>query len=199
MAGDFGWLETDLKKDRGRGARRRGSGAVAAKQPATEAPMLQNSTWATLDDNGRNALVSDAVAFPATSPRISAGRLHYHDLTNSICLATAASISPKIRRAVGYIEQHYHQKLTLRRVAAEIRYHPNHLCQKFREEVGTSFADYLVRTRLKHALRLLIYTDDPIKHIGYRTGFRSPQNFCKVFARWLHCSPTVFRERYRYR
>jgi AraC-like DNA-binding protein len=61
-----------------------------------------------------------------------------------------------------------------------------------------SVSEYLVRVRLKKAIGWLVYTDDPIKEIGFRAGFGGPERFSKVFRRWLKCSPRAFRERYRY-
>ena len=122
----------------------------------------------------------------------------YHDLTNVICLTTAASICPKIRRAVTYIEHNYHRRMTLECLGAQIGYHPNHLCRVFREQLGLSFHEYLLRVRLKKAIRLLVYTDYPIKEVGFRVGFVRPEQFSRVFTRWLHCPPRAFREQYRY-
>lgn len=136
------------------------------------------------------------VRTPRPDPR---SRARYHDFANAICLISAPSISPKIRHALRHIEKNYEQRVTLQRVAAAIGCHPTHLCQKFREELGSSFYTFVIRVRLKAAIRLLVYSDDPIKQVAYQVGFRSPETLAKVFARWIHCSPTVFRDRYRYR
>lgn len=122
----------------------------------------------------------------------------YHDLTNAICVTTAASICPKIRRAVTYIEHNYQHRLTLDCVGAQIGYHPNHLCRVFREQLGVPFHEYLLRVRLKKAIRLLVYSDDPIKEVGFQVGFPRPEQFSRVFTHWIHYSPRAFREQYRY-
>ncbi len=139
-----------------------------------------------------------SAAVPATPRRTPADVRRYHDLANVICLTTAASICPKVRRAVTYIEYNYHSRLTLECVGAQIGYHPNHLCRIFREQLGLSFHEYLLRVRLKKAIRSLVYTDDPIKEVGFRVGFARPEQFSRVFTRWIHCSPRAFREQYRY-
>jgi AraC-like DNA-binding protein len=99
---------------------------------------------------------------------------------------------------VGYLDRQYAGRLTLGGVAGQIGYHPAHLSRKFHQELGVSFSGYLVRLRLKHAIRWLVYTDLPIKAVGYGVGFGRPEHFAKVFGRWLQCAPTVFRIRYRY-
>ena len=135
---------------------------------------------------------------PVMQRRNAADLGRYNDLAHVICLTTAASVSPKIRRAVRYLDKHFPHKLTLRCVGRHIAYHPNYLCRKFREELGVSFSEYLVRVRLQAAIRWLVYTDDPIKAIGYRAGFGRPERFSRVFRQWVQCSPRVFRTRYRY-
>jgi len=133
-----------------------------------------------------------------TPPQDAADGIRYDDLTTAICLTAAGALHPKIRHAVRHIERHYHQKLTLRSVADRIRFHPNHLCRRFREALGMPFSEYLVRVRLKKAIGGLVYTDDPIKEVGYRAGFGGPERFSTVFRQWLRCSPRSFRSRYRY-
>lgn len=71
------------------------------------------------------------LVLPATPRRDAADLARYHDLTKVICLTSAASISPKIRRAVRHIEKNYQHKLTLQSLGAHIWCHPNHRCQKF--------------------------------------------------------------------
>ena len=135
---------------------------------------------------------------PRSSRRQAVDGDRYNDLAHVICLTTATSVSPKIRRAVRYLDKNFPHKLTLRSVGRHIAYHPNYLCRKFREELGVSFTEYLVRIRLQKAIRWLAYTDDPIKAIGYRAGFGRPERFSKVFRQWVQCSPREFRTRYRY-
>jgi AraC-like DNA-binding protein len=122
----------------------------------------------------------------------------FNDLTTLMRVTAAGSLHPKIRHAVRYIDRNYRHKLTLRSVADRIAFHPNYLCRRFREELGMSFSEYLVRVRLKQAIAGLIYTDDPIKAVAFRAGFAGPERFARVFRNWLKCSPKAFRARYRY-
>jgi AraC-like DNA-binding protein len=122
----------------------------------------------------------------------------YNDLTALIQVTAAGSLHPKIRHAVRFIDRNFQRKLTLRSVADRIAFHPNYLCRRFREELGMSFSEYLVRVRLKQAIGGLIYTDDPIKAVAFRAGFAGPERFARVFRSWLQCSPRAFRARYRY-
>jgi AraC-like DNA-binding protein len=135
---------------------------------------------------------------PAPPRAVARDPRRYDDLTPLICLTTAGSLSPKIRRAVRCLDQQYACRPTLGSVAGQLGYHPAHLSRKFHQELGVSFSGYLVRIRLKHAIRMLVYTDLPIKAIGYRVGYRRPERFAKVVRQWLQCSPTAFRTLYRY-
>ena len=137
-------------------------------------------------------------ASPVTDRHRPVAWRRYHDLTNATFLTTAASICPKVRRAIAYIEHNYHRRVTLQCVGVQVGFHPNHLCRVFREQLGLSFHEYLLQVRLKKAIRLLVHSDYPIKAVGYWVGFGSPEQFSKVFTRWIRCTPRAFREQYRY-
>lgn len=172
------------------------TGRIQGDEPRSTSIPRDGGRSARLNRNGNEM---SAPGTTTTAPRRSpVDERSYHDLMNVICLTTAASICPKIRPAVTYIEHNYHRRLTLECAGAQIGYHPNHLCRVFREQLELSFHEYLLRARLKKAIRLLVYTYDPIKEVGYRVGFVRPQQFSRVFTRWLHSSPRVFREQYRY-
>jgi transcriptional regulator GlxA family with amidase domain len=107
----------------------------------------------------------------ATTRSVASDRRRYHDLTTLICLTTAGFITTQIRRAVGYLDHQYACRLTLDGVAGQIGYHPAHLSRTFHQALGVSLSGYLVRIRLKHAIRLLVYTDLSIEAVGYGVGF----------------------------
>jgi AraC-like DNA-binding protein len=122
----------------------------------------------------------------------------FNEFWNLILAARSISASPKIQRAMRYIDMNYSRAIKLTEVAAFIGIHPNHLCRKFRAEVGLSFHEYTVRYRIHKAMLLLVASEMPIKEIGYEVGFSYPEAFSKTFKRRIGCSPGKYRSRYRY-
>lgn len=105
----------------------------------------------------------------------------------------SASLSPKIWRVAGHLEQCFAQPLTLRSVAAIVGLHPDYLSRRFKRETGMGFHEHLLTLRLRHATTLLVASTKSIKEIGYDVGFSAPEVFSKAFKRFMGCSPVTYR------
>jgi AraC family transcriptional regulator len=68
------------------------------------------------------------------------------------------------------------------------------LTRGFRASRGCSIGDYVTRSQIDHAKRLLS-TDESIKSIAYSLGFASPTNFSYAFRRATGLTPREFRQR----
>ncbi|MBS4216757.1 helix-turn-helix transcriptional regulator [Bacillus sp. FJAT-49711] len=64
----------------------------------------------------------------------------------------------------------------------------------FREQVGHSIMATLLSMRLRHAARLLEYTNLPISEIAREVGFSSPFYFTKQFTSFFGLNPSMFRK-----
>ncbi|MEG0767931.1 MAG: DNA-binding response regulator, partial [Clostridia bacterium] len=76
-----------------------------------------------------------------------------------------------VQRAVGYINQHYAEDLSVAELAGRVGVTPNYLSSIFRKDVGGSVVEYLTRIRMENAQRLLAQTEMPVRQIAHRTGF----------------------------
>ena len=101
------------------------------------------------------------------------------------------------RRAVEtalWIEANSHQQIDLERAAGEAGISPFHFLRLFASVLGVTPHQYLVRSRLRHAARLLADNDRPITEIAYDVGFGDLSNFVRTFHRAAGLSPRRFRE-----
>lgn len=90
-------------------------------------------------------------------------------------------LSHKIKE---YIMQHYGETtLSLTSVADEFHLSSGYLSIFFKEQVGESFSDYLMRIRLEKAKTLLLTTHLTVSDITNQTGYASPNSFCRAFKR----------------
>jgi AraC-like DNA-binding protein len=101
------------------------------------------------------------------------------------------------RRAVEtalWIDAHSHRRVELEDAAGEAGLSPFHFLRLFSSVLGVSPHQYLVRTRLRHAARLL--ADDPrsITDVAYDVGFGDLSNFVRTFHRAAGVSPLRFRQ-----
>jgi AraC-like DNA-binding protein len=101
------------------------------------------------------------------------------------------------RRAVEtalWIDAHSHQDIDLEHAAAQAGISPFHFLRLFSSVLGVTPHQYLVRSRLRHAARLLADDDRPVTDVAYDVGFGDLSNFVRSFHRAAGVSPRRFRE-----
>jgi AraC-like DNA-binding protein len=72
----------------------------------------------------------------------------------------------------------------------------NHLSFEFSRETGETFTEYLSRTRVEEAKRLLATTDLRVYEVGERVGYPSVEHFSRVFKKLVGVSPVRFKAGY---
>lgn len=99
-----------------------------------------------------------------------------------------------IRRACTLIETAYSEDLSLDDIAASANVSKSYLLKLFRQHVGTTPYEYLVRYRITRAKELLAETDERIGTIALAVGFNSESNFSYRFSKMVGQSPRAYRE-----
>ena len=101
------------------------------------------------------------------------------------------------RRAVEtalWIDAHSHQQIDLEHAAGQADISPFHFLRLFSSVLGVTPHQYLVRSRLRHAARLLADDDSSITDVAYDVGFGDLSNFVRTFHRAAGVSPRRFRQ-----
>ena len=101
------------------------------------------------------------------------------------------------RRAVEtalWIDAHSHRPIELEDAAEQAGLSPFHFLRLFSNVLGVSPHQYLVRSRLRHAARLLADDDRAITEVAYDVGFGDLSNFVRTFHRAAGVSPLRFRQ-----
>lgn len=98
-----------------------------------------------------------------------------------------------IARAVGYVDHHFREPLTLADVAAQAHLSPNYFSERFREFTGTSFQAYLQHRRLRFARSLLAATDLGVTEACHAAGFNSVSHFGRAYRRRFGQPPSAYR------
>ena len=101
------------------------------------------------------------------------------------------------RRAVEtalWIDGHSHLGIDLEHAAAQAGISPFHFLRLFSSVLGVTPHQYLVRSRLRHAARLLADDCLSITDVAYDVGFGDLSNFVRTFHRAAGVSPRRFRE-----
>ncbi|MFC6650159.1 response regulator [Paenibacillus rhizoplanae] len=97
-----------------------------------------------------------------------------------------------IIKATQYIQQYYHQEITLQSISGLVHLSKNYFANLFRKEVGESFLEYLTRIRIEKA-KTLLTGELKAGDIGSLVGIQDPKYFSKVFKKITGVSPSEYR------
>jgi len=76
---------------------------------------------------------------------------------------------------------------------------PRSFARRFRQETGTTPAQWVLDQRTRVAQSLLETTDLPVEHVAAHTGFGSATSLRTHFGRRLATTPTAYRRAFRER
>lgn len=92
-----------------------------------------------------------------------------------------------------FIEANFSNKLTLQDISDHFNYNPYYLSHCFRNLIGKSPINYLIKYRVEQAKKLLITTNHPIQHIAELVGYDSGSYFSMLFKKHTTFSPSEYR------
>lgn len=96
--------------------------------------------------------------------------------------------------AISYIQQHFTEKISEEQMACLCRMRPFQFSRSFRKHCGITFQEFVQRTRIEEAMRLLQNPNMPVLDIALSVGFRDQSYFTRVFKKHIGQAPTAYRE-----
>ncbi|MBX3491485.1 MAG: helix-turn-helix transcriptional regulator [Parvibaculum sp.] len=108
--------------------------------------------------------------------------------------AASARDRKRAVHAATWMDEYAHRPIDLERTAREAGLSPFHFLRVFTNALGVTPHQYLLRSRLRHAARLLAGDDRSITDIAYDVGFGDLSNFVRTFRRAAGVSPRAFRK-----
>jgi AraC-like DNA-binding protein len=117
----------------------------------------------------------------------------HHVVVNDLQIAAGSITMPEVViRAMRFIEDHYMQSITVAKIATAVGRSPKHLSTLFRQHAGITVHEYLVRVRLRRAVRL-ICNGEKIEAVSLLVGYRSKKNFYRHFRSHMGSTPSTYR------
>ncbi len=175
----------------------RSSAAPRAARSACRYPRRAGAWWAhaaaierELDqprDGSTEAALAHLTLLLVTVARISV------DIGQDLRLRS----EPLLASVFEFIEEHYHEPISLATIAAAVGLTPGHLTTVVRRKTGRSVQRWITERRMAEARRLLRQTDLTIEAISSRVGYRQPSFFIKQFRRDHTVTPASWRRRTR--
>lgn len=98
-----------------------------------------------------------------------------------------------VRNAINYINEHYHEKLTLSEVAEKNYVSVWHLSKLINKHTSKGFNDILNKVRIDNAKTILINPEYKIYEIAEMVGISDVTYFSKLFKKHTGMSPNQYR------
>jgi AraC family transcriptional activator of pobA len=99
----------------------------------------------------------------------------------------------RLHAAIGYLNQHYPEPISLSLVAKLVSMSPNYFCRFFKDVTGHTLTDFVLRMRVDRAVELLSDSAMSVAEIAYQCGFSSQSYFGRVFKRLKGLTPQQYR------
>lgn len=106
----------------------------------------------------------------------------------------SAGYTHLIADSISYINEHFHEEISLEFLARKANLSPFHFTRIFAKEIGSTPHQYLISTRISAAKFLLKSSETPVKEIAFCTGFHSESGFCSTFKKREGMTPGEYRE-----
>ena len=100
------------------------------------------------------------------------------------------SIMKAVRK---YVDDHYGEHITMEDVAASVSMSPSYLSSLFKEKMGMTVHDYLVRVRIEKSIELLGRRDLSIKQVMQQCGIESQSYYNRIFKKMIGLTPGKYR------
>lgn len=100
---------------------------------------------------------------------------------------------PGINKAVHYINENVHKKITAEEIADVLFISKEYLSTRFKQVTGTTLPEYINHQKILEAKRLLRLTDKPLSEISEYLSFSSQSYFQNVFKKLVSLTPMEYR------
>ena len=97
------------------------------------------------------------------------------------------------RRAIDYIEENMASPISIEKLSSETRLSVSQFRKRFRSLFGIPPNEFILRTRLQRAARLLVTTEDALIKIALDCGFCDQSYFTKRFNDFFGVTPRRYR------
>jgi YesN/AraC family two-component response regulator len=116
--------------------------------------------------------------------------------TYEVYAAQSTKYSIHLNQALRYINEHYMEKITLKKLAKYVNINPVYLSSLFMKETKISLSSHINKIRVNKSLELLLLTDKSINEIAFTVGYNYQNHFSAMFKKYTGMTPQEYRKRH---
>jgi transcriptional regulator GlxA family with amidase domain len=113
--------------------------------------------------------------------------------THSVFNSREARASDLIRTSAYQLRVSSESRISIADAAQAVAMSERNFLRRFKQEIGVTPTEFVLRVRLEKACHMLVDTDLPADKIARRTGLGSGDRLAKLFRQRLSTSPTQYR------
>ncbi|MGR6856524.1 bacillibactin transport transcriptional regulator Btr [Bacillus halotolerans] len=102
-----------------------------------------------------------------------------------------------IEKTKHYIETHADTKITLAQLSKMAGISAKHYSETFKKWTGQSVTEFITKTRITRAKRLMARSNCKLKEIAHQTGYQDEFYFSRIFKKHTGSSPTSYMKKRR--
>lgn len=118
-------------------------------------------------------------------------------LFDTIC--NQAKQRDMMQQVIEYLLDHIEQDISLDDCARHFNYNANYLSRWFKKKMGMTYTEFVTNKKIERCKILLLESDASVNELAEQFGYSSPQNFIRVFKKYVLLTPGQFRKAERER
>ncbi|MFF2889594.1 AraC family transcriptional regulator [Paenibacillus sp. NPDC057967] len=100
-------------------------------------------------------------------------------------------------QVIRYLARNYRETISLEQLAQHMNYTPQYVSRRFKEQMGCSPLDYIIRLRMDAARRLLSETAATLQEAAAYVGYPDTIYFSRMFKKQTGITPGQYRKQFR--
>ena len=104
------------------------------------------------------------------------------------------TVQERIQEVLKYLDENMDRMVSRREAANYVYLNEDYFSRMFKKEIGMGFKEYLLKTKMEYAARLLENTIMPVTLVASKVGYENFTNFSQMFRKVMGVTPTEYRK-----
>ncbi|MBP3902406.1 MAG: response regulator [Blautia sp.] len=108
---------------------------------------------------------------------------------------SAMTAEERVREVIRYLEDNMDRMVSRREAAQYVFLNEDYFSRVFRKETGLGYKEYVLKTKMDYAEKLLANTSIPVTLVASKVGYENFTNFSQMFKKITGMAPSDYRKK----